>query len=151
MKRKQIRDAYALAMLTETEKKRLLQSILSAKDQSLTERKGTMKRWSKKTILIAAVITALVIFMGCAVAALSTQKLKLDEYRETSPAWIDSEGKRHEAAEVTKTVLSLQGIENTPEQMAAKEWYDFRKSYDANHDIYMASQGKFQAPEEYGA
>ena len=61
MKRKQIRDAYALVMLTETEKKRLLQSILSAKDQSLTERKGTMKRWSKKTILIAAVITALVI------------------------------------------------------------------------------------------
>ena len=151
MKRKQIRDAYALVMLTEAEKKRLLQSILSAKDQSLTERKGTMKRWSKKTILIAAVITALVIFMGCAVAALSTQKLKLDEYRETSPAWIDAEGKRHEAAEVTKTVLSLQGIENTPEQMAAKEWYDFRKSYDPNHDIYMASQGKFQAPEEYGA
>ena len=151
MKRKQIRDAYALVMLTEAEKKRLLQSILSAKDQSLTERKGTMKRWSKKTILIAAVITALVIFMGCAVAALSTQKLKLDEYRETSPAWIDAEGKRHEAAEVTKTVLSLQGIENTPEQMAAKEWYDFCKSYDPKHDIYMASQGKFQAPEEYGA
>ena len=47
MKRKQIRDAYALVMLTEAEKKRLLQTILSAKDQSLTERKGTMKRWKK--------------------------------------------------------------------------------------------------------
>lgn len=151
MKRKQFRNAYSSVTLTEAEKERLLQSILSAKDQGLTERKETMKRWSKKTILIAAVITAMVIFMGCAVLALNTQKLKLDEYRETSPAWIDSEGLRHEARSVTKTVLSLQGIENTPEQQAAKEWYAFRKSYDPDHDIYMASQGKFQAPEEYGA
>ena len=110
-----------------------------------------MKHWSKKTVLIAALIAAMAIFMGCAVLALSTRKLKLDEYAETVPAWIDVDGQRHEAREVTRTVLSLQGLEQTPEQLAAKEWYEFCKTYDTDHSVYMASQGTFQAPEQYGA
>ena len=149
MKEQKIKQAFDSVALTQQEKDALLQNILSASGHRPAERKRTMKY--KKTLLIAAIITAMAIFMGCAVAALSTKQLKLDEYETTTPAWIDADGERHEATEVTKTVLSLQGLENTPEQKAAKEWYEFCKGYDTDHSIYMAAQGKFQAPEEYDA
>lgn len=149
MKEQKIKQAFDSVALTQQEKDALLQNILSASGHRPAERKRTMKY--RKTLLIAAIITAMAIFMGCAVAALSTKQLKLDQYETTTPAWIDADGERHEAAEVTKTVLSLQGVEDTPEQKAAKEWYDFCKGYDTDHTIYMASQGKFQAPEEYDA
>lgn len=149
MKEQKIKQAFDTVTLTRQEKNALLENILSASGHRPAERKRTMKY--KKTLLIAAIITAMAIFMGCAVAALSTKQLKLDEYETTAPAWIDADGERHEAAEVTKTVLSLQGLENTPEQKAAKEWYEFCKGYDTDHTIYMAAQGKFQAPVEYDA
>lgn len=149
MKEQKIKQAFDSAALTQQEKDALLQNILSVSGHRPTERKRTMKY--KKTLLLAAIVAAMAIFMGCAVVALTTKQLKLDEYETTAPAWIDADGQRHEAQEVTKTVLSLQGIQGTPEQMAAKEWYDFCKSYDPDHSIYIASGGKFQAPEEYGA
>lgn len=149
MKEQKIKQAFDSVALTQQEKDALLQNILSASGHRPAERKRTMKY--KKTLLIAAIVAAMAIFMGCAVVALTTKQLKLDEYETTAPAWIDADGQRHEAQEVTKTVLSLQGIQGTPEQMAAKEWYDFCKSYDPDHSIYIASGGKFQAPEEYGA
>ena len=149
MKEQKIKQAFDTVTLTRQEKDALLQNILSASGHRPAERKRTMKY--KKTLLIAAIITAMAIFMGCAVVALTTKQLKLDEYETTAPAWIDADGQRHEAQEVTKTVLSLQGIQGTPEQMASKEWYDFCKSYDPDHSIYIASGGKFQAPEEYEA
>lgn len=149
MKEQKIKQAFDSVALTQQEKDALLQNILSASGHRPAERKRTMKY--KKTLLLAAIVAAMAIFMGCAVVALTTKQLKLDEYETTAPAWIDADGQRHEAQEVTKTVLSLQGIQGTPEQMAAKEWYDFCKSYDPDHSIYIASGGKFQAPEEYGA
>ena len=102
----------------------LLETMGSIRDRYILEAQEPEKRRLSptRTLLIAAIITAMAIFMGCAVAALSTKQLKLDEYETTAPAWIDADGERHEAAEVTKTVLSLQGLENTPEQKAAKEW-----------------------------
>lgn len=149
MKKQSIHQAYDSITLTQKEKDAMLEQILSVSGHRPTERKRTMKY--KKTLLLAAIVAAMAIFMGCAVVALTTKQLKLDEYETTAPAWIDADGQRHEAQEVTKTVLSLQGIQGTPEQMAAKEWYDFCKSYDPDHSIYIASGGKFQAPEEYGA
>ena len=149
MKEQKIKQAFDSVALTQQEKDALLQNILSASGHRPAERKRTMKY--RKTLLIAAIITAMAIFMGCAVAVLSTKQLKLDEYETTASAWIDADGERHEATEVTKTVLSFQGLENTPEQKAAKEWYEFCKGYDTDHSIYMAAQGKFQAPEEYDA
>ena len=149
MKKQNIQEAFDSVALTRQEKDALLENILSASGHRPAERKQIMK--VKKPLLIAAIITAMAIFMGCAVAALSTKDLKLDEYKTTAPAWIDGDGQRHEAREVTKTVLSLQGIRDTPEQKAALEWYQFRKSYDPNKDIYLANKGKFQAPEKYAA
>lgn len=149
MNEQKIKQAFDSAVLTQQEKDALLENILSASGHRPAERKRTMKY--RKILMIAAIITAMAIFMGCAVAALSTRQLKLDEYATAEPAWIDADGQRHEAKEVTKTVLSLQGLEDTPEQKAAKEWYEFCKGYDTDHSIYMAAQGKFQAPEEYDA
>ena len=128
MKKQNIREAFESVVLTQKEKDALLENILSASGHRPAERKRTMK--VKKPLLIAAIITAMAIFMGCAVVALSTKDLKLDEYQTTAPAWIDGDGQRHEAREVTKTVLSLQGVRDTPEQKAALEWYQFCKSYD---------------------
>lgn len=149
MKKQKIREAFDPVALTQQEKEALLKEILSASNHRPTERKRIMKY--KKTLLIAAIVTAMAIFMGCAVVALNTKKLKLDEYQTTAPAWIDADGQPHEAQNVTKTVLSLQGFQNTPEQQAAMEWYQFCKSYDPNKDIYLANKEKFQAPEEYAA
>ena len=149
MKKQNIHQAYDSITLTQGEKDAMLEQILSVSGHRPAERKQTMNY--KKTMLIAAIVTVMAIFMGCAVVALTTKQLKLDEYETTSPAWIDSDGQCHEAMEVTKTVLSLQGLQGTPEQLAAKEWYDFCKRYDPDNSIYVASHGKFQAPEEYAA
>ena len=119
MKKQSIHQAYDSITLTQKEKDAMLEQILSVSGHRPTERKRTMKY--KKTLLLAAIVAAMAIFMGCAVVALTTKQLKLDEYETTAPAWIDADGQRHEAQEVTKTVLSLQGIQGTPEQMAAKE------------------------------
>ena len=95
MKKQNIQEAFDSVMLTQQEKNALLESILSASGHRPAERKQNMK--VKKPLLIAAIITAMAIFMGCAVAALSTKDLKLDEYKTTAPAWIDGDGQRHEA------------------------------------------------------
>ena len=123
MKKQNIHQAYDSITLTQGEKDAMLEKILSVSGHRPAERKRTMNY--KKTLMIAAVVAAMAIFMGCAVVALTTKQLKLDEYETTAPAWIDADGQRHEAMEVTKTVLSLQGLQGTPEQKASKEWYDF--------------------------
>ena len=76
MKKQNIHRAYDSITLTQGEKDAMLEKILSASGHRPAERKRTMKY--RKTLLIAAIITAMAIFMGCAVAALSTKQLKLD-------------------------------------------------------------------------
>ena len=66
MKEQKIKQAFDSVALTQQEKDALLQNILSASGHRPAERKRIMKY--RKTLLIAAIITAMAIFMGCAVA-----------------------------------------------------------------------------------
>lgn len=151
MNRRNIRDAYRRVGLTEQEKDDLLRSILSAASNSEpAERKSTMKRWTKKMIMIAATICLMAALMGCAVVALKLNDLRIARYEETEPAWINADGEKIDAEEVTKSVISMQGAADSPSQKAAQEWYEFTKTYDPDHAILMAS-GDFQAPAAYDA
>lgn len=83
MKKQNIHRAYDSITLTQGEKDAMLEQILSVSGHRPAERKQTMNY--KKTLMIAAVVAAMAIFMGCAVVALTTKQLKLDEYKPHPP------------------------------------------------------------------
>ena len=83
MKKQNIHQAYDSITLTQGEKDAMLEQILSVSGHRPAERKRTMNY--KKTLMIAAVVAAMAIFMGCAVVALTTNQLKLHDNETTSP------------------------------------------------------------------
>ena len=72
MKKQSIHQAFDSVTLTQEEKNAMLEQILSVSGHRPAERKRTMKY--KKTLLLAAIVAAMAIFMGCAVVALTTIK-----------------------------------------------------------------------------
>ena len=151
MNRRNVRDAYERVGLTTMEKEELLENILSAASNSEpAERNVTMKRWTKKTFMIAAVISLMVVLMGCAVVALKLNDLRIAQYDETQPAWIDADGEKFAATEVKRSEIAMQGTAEDNSQKAAQEWLEFTRSYDKDHKILMASDD-FEAPAEYDA
>lgn len=148
MNRHDFKQAFEPVSLSDKEKEVLLSSILAATDALPGERKQTMKHWSKKTLLVAAVLTAMFLLMGCAVIHFLVQDMQIASYEEKAPAWIDTDGAFHESKEYTQTVLSLQGIQDSIGYQAASEWNDFVRQYDPDKAVLAASKD-FEAPEAY--
>lgn len=119
-------------------------SFVSAKfiaeaENEYMERKGqglTVRGTVKRTLLIAAIITAMVLMMGSAAAMLYLQDLEIGEIEQ--PRYYDEEGQHIQPTEVTKAVISLRGYQDTPNYLATKEWYAFEQNYDPNDEILHA-------------
>lgn len=149
MNRRNVRKAYERIALTQGEKDKLLLNILSAASvQAPAERNVTMKRWKNKPVMIAAMIGLMVILMGCAVVALKLSDMKIGERSYTVPAYFDENGEKVPASEITRDMISLQGIAGSDNQKAAQEWLEFEQAYDPNYDLL---NDEFDAPEEYDA
>lgn len=74
------------------------------------------------------------LLVGCAVVyVLNLQKLRMGEYHYTEPRYIDEAGNKVYATEKTRDVLSLQGLEGSPNFQAAQEWFAFEQSYDPDY------------------
>ena len=150
LNRKKFREAYETIEPTYEQKERMLDNILSSQAAPTGGKDVTMKHMKKKTIgiLIAAAVSLLLV--GCAAVLMQLDDLKIGEYSYTQPAWINADGERIEETEITKNVISLQGIAGSNSQLAAQEWYDFTQSYDVDRKILNASDA-FKASSAYNA
>ena len=98
----------------------------------------------RKHILIAAIIAAMLLLMGCAVVlrmrqiSIGRQQALQDvfEYDPESGQAIAYIGQET----VTEDVLTLAGIKGSPNYQAAQEWFAFKQAYDPDHSILYQLQ-----------
>lgn len=108
-----------------------------------------------RPLLIAALIAILLLLVGCAVVySLRMKDLKIAEVTETY-LYDDGDGSLSMES-VPQQILSLSGLEGTPEFQAAQEWFRFLQEYDPDYEVLnavnLSSFGDpFQAPARYDA
>lgn len=105
----------------------------------------------RRPLLIAAVIAMALLLVGCAVVyALSLQDMKVDEEIITQEEWHGPAGEYAPATEWVSSILSLQGFNGSPEQLAMKEWLDFQNQYDQDYALRNANNfNESGVPEQY--
>ena len=154
MKRSDIHRAYDRIRPDQETKMRMLENILTAASEvSPAGKEIRMKRTNwKKTLLIAAMISIMVFLMGCAVVVFTLQDLKIGEYRIHRGDILDSEGNIVKEFYTVKDVISLQGIKNSPSQMAAQEWHEFESNYDKDNKLLdEADRNPMEVSHDYDA
>ncbi len=114
----------------------LLEAVGEAKELYLLEaitawnhpvqgKKGSMTL--KKVVLIAAVIALLTCLLGCAIAMLRLQDQKIGE--DVFTRYYDENWQEIEPTEVTRDVVAIRGVKDSPNYSATMEWYEFIKDY----------------------
>lgn len=107
----------------------------------------------RRPLLVAAVVALMLLLVGCAaVYALRLQNLKMGEYSHIQPRYIDAAGNKVAQTEVTREVISLQGVTGSPNFKASQEWFAFEQEYDTDHALlFETDKHPFHAPAEYDA
>lgn len=114
----------------------------------------------RRPVLIAALITMLLMLVGCAVVYVLRMKeihigqqqtyqdvFEYDPDTGEAIAYIGQEA-------VTEEVLTLAGIQGSRNYRAAQEWFAFKQEYDPDHSIIIELQSTKSVPEfpaEYAA
>lgn len=80
----------------------------------------------KKNMLVAIIVAATLMLMGFAYAVIKLQELSMGEYTYIQPNPFNPT----EKVTVTSEFISLQGLQDSPEYQATKEWQDFLSGYD---------------------
>lgn len=91
-----------------------------------------------RPLLIAALVALLLMLVGCAVVyVLNMQSMKIGNIMESQPIlsenYMDITGYR----DVELQVLTLAGLKGSTNYKAAKEWHEFKESYDPNGEKYQ--------------
>lgn len=150
MTRRQAREAYKEISLSQREKEALLNRILSASDRTAPGGKDrNMRKRTLKPILIAAIVALMVLLMGSAWAVLNLDDLIIGQHTYQEGGFVDEAGETIPPTEYTKEVISLQGIEGTPNYQAAAEWYAYEQDYITNH--WEKIDNFFERPSDYQA
>lgn len=130
----------------------ILETTGSIRDAYIVEAHEEKKRKRSLTraLLIAAVLSLLLLLVGCAVAyMLQLQDMKLREFTERSQEW-ELDGETFPATEWVRTELSAQGYNGSPEQLAMEEWQAFKESYDPEGTLLDGNNfNELGIPEEY--
>lgn len=138
--------------------KRMFQALGSVSDKFIEEMYGPNEAQQKRTgrhpagrmWLIAAIVTAMVLLMGCAVYVLKMQDLKLGDETLYYDIFSDEGYVGREPVEME--VLTFAGVKGSPGYQAAKEWFDFLKTYDSDGKIYASVWKNVpEFPEEYSS
>ena len=109
-------------------------------------------KFLSRPMVIAALIGLMVLLMGCAWVVMNLDELRLGEHSYTAPKYIDEEGNKIPETEKIMDVISLQGVAGSPEQMAAKEWFDFEQSYDTDWKLMNeADENPIEISRDYDA
>ena len=105
----------------------------------------------RKPLLVAALIAAMLLLMGCAIAyMLSLKEMTLQERPITIDRFSDDGSEYLGEETVTQQILTLAGLKGTPSYQAAQEWFDYLEEYNSkpeNQDDMTGSRPKF--PAEY--
>ncbi len=105
----------------------------------------------KRSLTVAAIIALMLLLMGCAaVVLLHLNDLKIGEQTYTQHPLYLEDGTKTPATEKVKQIISVQGVAESPNQQAAKEWYEFTKAYDIAQK-YPDGIPDFTAPDAYDA
>lgn len=105
----------------------------------------------RKPLLVAALIAAALLLMGCAIAyMLSLKDMTLQEKPITIDRFSDDGSEYLGKEEVTQQILTLAGLRGTPGYQAAEEWHTYLEEYNSkpeNEDDIIGTRPKF--PAEY--
>ncbi len=82
----------------------------------------------KKTILIAAIVSLLMILAGCVAVFLGLQQRKIGEVENGRN--FDAYGSPLEIPQADLALVSMAGLEGTPAWQASKEWFEFTRCYE---------------------
>ncbi|MBQ3504247.1 MAG: hypothetical protein IJA75_06060 [Oscillospiraceae bacterium] len=150
MTKRQVRQAYEEIRLTRQEKDLLLNNILSASNRVHPDGKDSvMRKRTLKPFVIVAIVALMVLLMGSAWALLNLDDLIIGQYTYQENGYVDEAGDTVPPREYTKEVISLQGIEGTPNYQAAAEWYAYEQDYITNH--WEKIDNFFERPSDYQA
>lgn len=108
----------------------------------------------KRIWLIAAVIAAMVFLMGCAWVVLRMENLKIGSEQATVPVYevVGNDFTFMENQEISSEILTVSGLNGSPNYQAAREWLEFKQSYDPNHAIMNSLWGNYpEFPAKYDA
>lgn len=115
----------------------------SERDTVAKPQRGRMS--FRKSLFIAAVIALMLFLMGCAVVyVMHMQDLRIGEHSITPPVRDNGAAPTAEAP-IQLDVLSLQGIQNTPNYLANQEWLAFTQSYTPESGEYWESSEEYWA------
>ena len=116
--------------------------ILQAQELRSGQRKQLRLIHKKRIFLIAAVISLLLLLVGCAAVLISLQKVSLGHM-----VFTDS---REET--FGRDVISLHGYVDSPEYQAVLEWMEFENSYDSDKTLlHQADANHYMPPPDYEA
>mgnify|MGYP004613522745 FL=1 len=120
--------------------------ILQAQELRSGNRKQPLCRIHRKRVfLIAAVISLLLLLVGCAAVLIGLQKVHLGQMEFSDLLW--QEGQSFE-----RDVLSLNGYVDSPGYRATQEWLAFENSYDKDRTLLQnADSDDYELPQDYYA
>lgn len=131
--------------------KRMFQALGNVSDKFIEEMYGPNEAQQKKTSrhparkmwLIAAIVAAMVLLMGCAVYVLKMQDMNVGQEEVTYDAFDYDTMEYLGQKTYTQEVFSLAGLEGTPAYLASKEWYEFKQNYDPDYKILDTVKGNY--------
>lgn len=152
MKRRSVQRAYQNIRPDEEAKDRMLRNILLSSEISPAGKDERKMRKKMKPMVLVAIIAAAIMLMGCAVVIFGLQDLKIGEYYFKEEGYVDDFGNYVGPTEFVRDVISLQGMKDTPNQLAAQEWLEFENSYDVDGQLIGdAEAAGYVTPSEYDA
>ena len=114
--------------------------ILQAQELRSGQRKQLRLMQRKRIFLIAAVISLLLLLVGCAAVLIGLQKISLGRVtfpQYSQPGW-------------TMALVSTKGYLDSVNYQATREWIDFITNYDADRTLeQQKGSSGYTAPEDY--
>lgn len=115
---------------------------------------NSLHRKTIRALQIAALISIMLLMMGCAVAyILHLQDLKIAERTVSVPIY-DENYQVQGYQETQQDIFSLTGLKGTANYNATAEWFAFKDAFDPNNDIqnaYYENPERPTFPEKYDA
>ena len=104
---------------------------------------------ARKLWLVAAIAAITVLLVGCAAAVwLNLDGLRMKEVTYLADMRYERDGSKIPATEKIRQDISIVGPEGSKNQLAAREWMDFKQSYDPDETLRKAA-GDFRRPAQY--
>jgi len=114
--------------------------ILEAQQLRSGEAKAAIRKMSRKRMILAAVISLLLLLLGCAAVLVGLQKIYIG--RVTFPHY------RHEGW--TLDLVSINGYVDSANYQATQEWIDFEAAYDPDRSLLQNRESiGYEPPEDY--